>query len=68
MEKRKVVTIKPDELTNDLKFVGRGYFARKTGDAIEIYKRYWSINPKRTLVGIMGFSVLLGVFIGALVW
>ena len=69
MKKKKEVTFNLDELPEGkLKFVGKGLYARKIGATIEIYKRYWSVNPKRTLVEIVGFSVLLGIFIGALLW
>lgn len=68
MKKKKEVTIKLDEMTEELKFVGKGLYARKTGATIEIYKRHWSVNPKQTLAMIVFFSVLLGIGIGGLLW
>ena len=69
MKKKKEATFNLDELPEGkLKFVGKGIYALKNGTVVDIYKRHWSVDPKRTLVEIVGFSVLLGVLIGALLW
>jgi len=66
MEKKKEITIKLDELTEKLKFVGKGLYARKSGVNVELFKRKYKVDPRKTMVSIIIVSVLIGIFIGRL--
>lgn len=64
MKKKKEVVILLDKLSEELRYVGKGLYAQKIGSVVNIYKRQHYVNPKQTLVMLVFFSVLLGIFIG----
>lgn len=68
MRKRKVAEFDLKNITDELKFIGNGLFARRTGDYFEIHKRQFSTNPKRTLVQIVIVTFILGILTGAILW
>lgn len=68
MKKRKEAEFDLKSITSELRFIGKGMFARRAGDIIEIYKRQFNTNPKRTLVQIIVVSVILGLLLGAILW
>ncbi|GAH64840.1 unnamed protein product, partial [marine sediment metagenome] len=45
---------------------GKGIYVLKNGTIIDVYRRHWNVNPKKTLAMIIGMSILLGILIGAL--
>lgn len=74
MKKIKEVEFYPDRLVyGRLTFIGKGIYVKKLdsvakGTIIEVHKRHFSVNPKKTLAEVVFFSVLLGIFIGTLLW
>jgi len=74
VKKIKEVEFYPNRLVlARLTSIGKGLHVKRLesaskGTIIEVYKRHFNVNPKKTLAGIVFFSVLLGIFIGALLW
>ena len=67
MEKKREVSFNLKELPEGkLRFVGKGIYVLKNGTVVDIYRRHWNVNPKKTLAMIVGVSILLGILIGAL--
>lgn len=74
MKKEKIAEVDINHLQHGhLTSIGKGLYVRRLdtalrGTIIEVYKRHFNVNPKKTLAEIVFFSVLLGIFIGALLW
>ena len=68
LEKKKEITIKLNELTEELKFVGKGLYARKSQGNVELFKRKYKVDSRKTMVSIIAVSILLGIGIGAILW
>jgi hypothetical protein len=66
LEKKKEIIIKLDELTEELKFVGKGLYARKSRGNVELFKRKYKVDPRKTMVSIIAVSIIIGIFIGRL--
>lgn len=72
MKKIKEAEFFPNRLLHGrLTSIGKGFYVRRLesaakGTIIEVYRRHFNVNPKRTLAEIVFFSVLLGIFIGVL--